>query len=266
MSDGLVDAVSFTGSIGAGYEAQEICARRHVPLQAELGGNNAAIVWSDCDLRHAAWRIAEGAFGFAGQRCTANRRVVVERSCYARFLEELEQAVEALHWGDAAEERTQVGPLVSAAARDRVAALVSRAEPAADRVFTTRKPPPFGRGAYYPPTVICCQDPSHEIVSEETFGPVLVVQRACDWEEALRLCNGVAHGLAAALFSDSPQRQTSFLREVRAGILKLNTDTAGADAQAPFGGWKASGIGPPEHGDASREFYTRAQAVYLGGA
>lgn len=263
MSDALVDAVSFTGSIGAGYDAQEICARRHVPLQAELGGNNAAIVWSDCDLRHAAWRIAEGAFGFAGQRCTANRRVVVERSCYGRFLGELEQAVEALHWGDPAQQATQVGPLVSAAARDRVAALVSRALPAADRVFTTHKPPPSGCGAYFPPTVICCQDPSHELVLEETFGPVLVVERACDWEEAIRLCNGVAQGLVAALFSESPQRHESFLREVRAGIVKLNTDTAGADAEAPFGGWKASGIGPPEHGDASREFYTRTQVVYL---
>jgi acyl-CoA reductase-like NAD-dependent aldehyde dehydrogenase len=99
-------------------------------------------------------------------------------------------------------------------------------------------------------------------VQEETFGPVLVVQRAAGFDEALALCNGVRQGLVAALFSRSPDLQEQFLHGARAGILKINHGTADADARTPFGGWKASGVGPPEHGSADREFYTRMQAVY----
>jgi acyl-CoA reductase-like NAD-dependent aldehyde dehydrogenase len=91
---------------------------------------------------------------------------------------------------------------------------------------------------------------------------VLIVQRADDFEHALALCNGVRHGLAAALFSETPELRQRFLDEAKAGILKFNSSTAGVDASLPFGGWKASGLGPPEHGEGDRLFYTRMQAVY----
>jgi len=94
------------------------------------------------------------------------------------------------------------------------------------------------------------------------MSPLLVVQRASDFDEALKLCNGVRHGLAAALFSDSTALQDQFLAEARAGILKINSATAGVDVSLPFGGWKMSGHGPPEHGGGDRLFYTRMQAVY----
>ena len=94
------------------------------------------------------------------------------------------------------------------------------------------------------------------------MSPLLVVQRAEDFEHALALCNGTRYGLAAALFSSSREIQEKFLAEAQAGILKINSSTAGADISLPFGGWKASGLGPPEHGEADRLFYTRMQAVY----
>jgi aldehyde dehydrogenase (NAD+) len=93
-----------------------------------------------------------------------------------------------------------------------------------------------------------------------------VVQPASDFDHALRLCNGVRQGLVAALFSRSAERQARFLQEAQSGILKLNLATADADAEAPFGGWKASGVGPPEHGDSDRDVYTRPQAVYTAPA
>jgi acyl-CoA reductase-like NAD-dependent aldehyde dehydrogenase len=114
-----VDAVTLSGSLPAGYALQEICARRHVPFQAELGGNNAAIVWEDADLPDAATRIAEAAFGFAGQRCTANRRAIVAAGCYEPFLSQLQAAVAALVWGDPLEPATQIGPLISVEKRDQ---------------------------------------------------------------------------------------------------------------------------------------------------
>src|SRR5262249_32967358 len=117
-------------------------------------------------------------------------------------------------------------------------------------------------GAYVAPAIVCCDEPSHALAQEETMSPILVVQRAQDFDHALTLCNGTRYGLGAALFSNNSEIRQKFLEEARAGILKINTSTAGADVSLPFGGWKASGIGPPEHGEGDRLFYTRIQAVY----
>lgn len=244
MEDPLVDAVALTGSEQAGFAARVICAQRAIPLQAELGGNNAAIILEDADLPAAAAAVAEGAFGFSGQRCTANRRVIILRSVLPEFLRLLQSQLRP------------VGPLISHDHYQHVAAMVERS----GGVILQGEQP--AEPDTYPATVILCEDPSAEIVQEETFGPVLVVQPADDFGHALQLCNGVRQGLAAALFSLCPEHQARFLEQARAGILKLNLTTADADAEAPFGGWKASGIGPPEHGRSNREFYTRTQAVY----
>jgi acyl-CoA reductase-like NAD-dependent aldehyde dehydrogenase len=118
------------------------------------------------------------------------------------------------------------------------------------------------QGAYAQPVIVGCDSPSHALVQEETMSPLLIVQSANDFDHALELCNGVRHGLMAALFSLSIPWQEKFLDVARAGVLKLNSATAGADVTLPFGGWKASGIGPAEHGESDLQFFTRAQAVY----
>ena len=260
----LSDAVTISGSLKAGRAAQEICAARHIPFQAELGGNNGSIVWADSDLCATAESIAEGAFAFAGQRCTANRRAIVDSSVYDVFVDQLILASRRIVWGDPADEKTQIGPLISSASRNRVKAVIDRARAAALRVINPSEKLNDARGdAWLEPTIVCCDDPNAEIVQEETFGPVLVVQRAEDWDEAILLCNGVKQGLAAAVFTTSLKRIEDFLQRVRAGILKINCSTANAAVDLPFGGWKASGIGPAEHGPANREFFTRMQAIYF---
>ena len=271
-ADENVNAVSLTGSGAAGHAIQEICARRLVPLQAELGGNNAAIVWDDAELPQAAAQIAWGAFGFAGQRCTANRRVIVPRKIFPGFWRELKLAAEKLVWDDPVKKSTDLGPVIDTGKRDEHTAAIQAAQDsgAAHRVEwlqAKRAREPWAKaGAYAQPAMAGCDVPEHALVQEETMSPLLVVQRADDFEHALELCNGVRHGLAAALFSPAPERQRIFLAEAQAGILKLNSATAGVNASLPFGGWKASGIGPPEHGEADRLFYTRLQAVYGGAA
>jgi acyl-CoA reductase-like NAD-dependent aldehyde dehydrogenase len=265
-----VDAVTFTGSSRAGYSIQEICARRAAPLQAELSGNNAAIVWDDADLRHAAGQIAWGAFAFAGQRCTANRRAIVPRASYQDFLRELRAVSEKLVWSDPLEEATDVGPVIDLNVRDEMAALVSRARTGGaahyvELLQNTRAREPWVRGgAYAQPVIVGCDQPAHALVQEETMSPLLVVQRADNFEHAVALCNGVRHGLVASLFSHTREIQQRFLQEAKAGILKFNASTAGVDVSLPFGGWKASGMGPPEHGESDRLFYTHTQAVYGG--
>ena len=266
MSDSGVDAVTVSGSSAAGWAAQEICARRRIPLQAELGGNNAAIVWTGADLVRAAEQIAKGAFAFAGQRCTANRRAVVADALFPELLERALAAVARLCWGDPLDPVTEIGPLVSEQARDRVAAAVAEAAAAGARIVTPHggatAPAGVAPGAWYPPTVVVDAAPESAIVQEETFGPVLVLQRARSFDEALALANGVRQGLVAAIFAGPGPWNARFAREARSGVLKWNVSTADADASAPFGGWKASGIGPPEHGPGDLEFYSRLQALY----
>jgi acyl-CoA reductase-like NAD-dependent aldehyde dehydrogenase len=110
--------------------------------------------------------------------------------------------------------------------------------------------------------LVLCEDAAAEIVQEETFGPVVVVQPAADFDQALELLNGVRQGLVAALFSSSQELRVRFLDEADAGVLKINRATADVGVEAPFGGRKASGVGPPEHGAENQAFYTRVQAVY----
>ena len=246
----------------AGWAAQEICARRRIPLQAELGGNNAALVWTGADLERAAGQVARGAFVFAGQRCTANRRAVVSDALFDEFLEKVAAAVADLRWGDPFDPDTEVGPMVSEEARDRVAAAVADASAQGARLLTPHGRPPPTAGAWHPPTLVVEAPPESAIVQEETFGPVLVLQRARSFEEALELANGVRQGLVAALFSGPGPWRERFDGAARAGILKWDAATADADASAPFGGWKSSGVGPPEHGPGDVEFYSRLQAVY----
>jgi acyl-CoA reductase-like NAD-dependent aldehyde dehydrogenase/nicotinamidase-related amidase len=267
-ADKNIDAVTLTGSIAAGHAIQEICARRIVPLQMELSGNNAAIVWRDADFKTAAEQIAGGAFAFAGQRCTANRRMIVHSDDFEKFVTELESAAARMPWGDPLDPATEIGPVLNIGKRDELASLIALAESegALRRIIyphANRAAEPWVKaGAYAQPVIACCDNAARGRGRAVCMAPLLIVQRADDFPGAIKCCNGVRHGLIASLFSHQPDLHKIFLEEAEAGVLKFNSATAGVDITLPFGGWKASGLGPPEHGDGDIEFYTRMQAVY----
>jgi acyl-CoA reductase-like NAD-dependent aldehyde dehydrogenase len=258
-----VTAVTVTASIPAGKELAAICGASLKPIQAELGGNNAVVVMGDVDIERIAREIALSAFGFAGQRCTAGRRVLVERGRYARLVEALAAETEALCVGDPGETATVVGPVVS---RDRQAAAaqaVAGARRAGARVVCGGGVPAgMEHGCWFSPTLVTDVSPASALFREETFGPVAVVHPVADFAEAISLVNAVEHGLVATLYSEDEALQGRFLAEVEAGVVKFNRQPGGVDEDAPFGGWKSSGLGPPEHGRWDAEFYTRAQALY----
>ncbi|MFN9371017.1 MAG: aldehyde dehydrogenase family protein [Planctomycetaceae bacterium] len=267
IRDPAVDAVTLTGSEAAGISCQIESLRRAIPCQAELGGNNAAVLWDPVDREAALQQTARGAFGGAGQRCTANRRLIVPRIELAPIVARLVEITRTLPWGDPHDEATFLGPVISAIARDRLTALTARTRHAGHTVITPHLEGEFQgtaerRGWYVPPTLVVCDDPQAEIVQEEAFGPLLVIQPADDWNQALQLCDHVRQGLVASLWTRDSRRQHEFLSRVRVGLVKFNQSTAGATAAAPFGGWKHSGFGPPEHGCADVEFYTRIQSIY----
>jgi len=259
-----VSAVSFTGSNQSGEQVAAICGALRKPLQAELGGNNAAIVLADADLELAAQAIATSAFSFAGQRCTATRRIIVEMGIREPFLKLLIGAVGRLIVGEPLDPATQVGPLISKA---RIGAMefeihVAVTASGARVLCGGHAPAEMSHGNWFRPTLIECDSPNSHIVRNETFGPIAVVQAARNFDHALELCNGVDAGLVASLYARDPHRQRGFIEAAQAGILRINPQSFPVHPDAPFLGWKSSGAGPAEHGRWDLEFYTRPQAVY----
>ena len=262
-ADTRVQAVSFTGSIAAGRQVAAACAIHDAPLQAELGGNNAALVMADADPERAAGELVQAAFSFAGQRCTAVRRLLIDSTVLERFTEAFLARVQALRPGHPEDPEAGVGPLITRAAQARIEGIVARARAAGAEVLCGgRVPPGWAHGNWYAPTVLAGLPPDSECLQQESFGPVAVLVPVAGLDEALERLNGVPQGLAATLYSNDPAVQRRFLAQAQAGLLRLNGAGAAIDPRAPFGGWKASAIGPPEHGIWDPLFYTRVQTVY----
>ena len=262
-----IDRVALTGSVAAGRAAAARCALRGKPLQGELGGNNGVIVLEDAELEGQMPALAAAAFSFAGQRCTAIRRFIVAEARCAEFEQRFAAAIQALRIGEPASESTEVGPLISGANLKRVAGCCELARHEGARVVSgAQRPAGYEQGSWYEPTLLSAVRPSAAIAQSETFGPVAVLLAAADLTDALAILNAVPHGLVAGLLSQDAAAHERFAGEAQAGILKLAPGPLAVHPQAPFGGWKASGLGPPEHGSWDKEFYARAQTLYHAGA
>jgi len=257
-----VDAVSLTGPEQAGRAVAAICGPAGIPLQAELGGNNALLVLADADMERQVATWVRMAFGFAGQRCTAVRRFVVERAALDTFKALFSRALQDLQIGSPADAACDVGPLISAAQLKRVASAVESALArgaaivARCGVVTTA-----GDGLYYPPTLLAGLPAEDPLVQDELFGPVAVLQVAEDFEHGVELVNAVRQGLLAGIATATVARAEEFAARVEAGIL-IDGEGMNLHPAAPFGGRKASQIGPPEHGPWDREFFSRVQMRY----
>ena len=265
VDEPLVAAVAVTGSIATGRALTARCGVARKPLQAELGGNNAAIVLADADLDAVVPPLIRGAFSYAGQRCTAIRRFVVEASIVDEFEQRAGAVIDELVVGDPGDLRTDVGPLISAAARDRVDAVVARACADGARVLRGGdRPAHLAHGAWYTPTLLATDDRNSAVVQEETFGPVAVVQSAADFEDAFVAAEGVEQGLVMAICTNQAHALRRVIDDASVGIVQVGPGPLPVHPDAPFGGWKASGFGPPEHGEWDATFATRPQAVYGG--
>jgi acyl-CoA reductase-like NAD-dependent aldehyde dehydrogenase len=253
------DLVSFTGSVPVGRLMVAEAARRFIPVQAELGGSNAAIIDTSAELGAAAEDLAAAMFSFAGQRCTAIRRVLVLDAVYEPFVERLAATVEALRVGDPADSATQVGPVID---KDRQQAFVAMAQ--SGRVIAGGKVPTGlpAAGCWVEPTLLADLPPGHPLLSSEVFGPLAAIVRVADLPAAIANHNATGMGLFGALFTQDAESVDRFLAEAQAGILSINRARPPFAPEGPFVGWKASGYGTPEHGRWNRDFYTRAQAVY----
>lgn len=258
-----VRAVTLTGSTSTGRHVAARCAARGVAVQAELGGKNAAIVLADADLDLATAGIVEGAFGSTGQRCTATSRVIVVDAVADALLDRVVARTKALHVGDGTREDTDVGPAVSSEQRDQVLRYleVGRDE-GAEQVYAGDLQG-LAHGHWLAPTVFDHVSPEMRIAREEIFGPVLSVIRVSDADAAFDAANAVEYGLAASVYTRDVQSIFRFVDRVDVGMANVNQPTLGGEVHLPFGGAKASAIGPHEQGREAIDFFTKVKTVYI---
>jgi aldehyde dehydrogenase (NAD+) len=262
-----VAAVSFTGSHAVGHAIYQQLAPRMARAQMEMGGKNPTLVLADADLDLAATLVIRAGFGLTGQACTATSRVIVERPVLAAFTEKLVARARALKVGPGLAPGTEMGPAVCAAQLtgnlDAVKTAMGDGAQllcGGDRITTGE----LAHGWFMAPTVLGGVTPGMAVASEEIFGPVVAVLAAENFDDALRLANGVDVGLSASLVTRDFRNALRYTERIEAGVVKVNQISTGLALQAPFGGVKQSSTDSfKEQGVEALDFYTRTKTVYL---
>lgn len=260
--------VSFTGSTGIGRSLCAAAAERGIPVQAEMGGKNAAVVLADANLELAVEQVLFGAFRSTGQKYTATSRLILDEQIADEFLDLLYARLD--HWitGDPLDPQVHMGPLVDEKSRVGVQHGIEQAI-AAGAIERYRGSAPDAPGFMGPVILelpqagVAAANPAWH---EEFFAPVLTVLRVSGIDAAFAAAEDSQYGLALALFTRDLSTALRAQEQLDVGILHVNSESAGADPHVPFGGAKFSGYGPKEQGGAAREFYTHTTTTYLRGA
>ncbi|MBP6018610.1 MAG: 2-hydroxymuconic semialdehyde dehydrogenase [Burkholderiaceae bacterium] len=260
-----VDGITFTGESGTGTAIMKVAATRVKPVSFELGGKNAAIVFSDADFDAAVDGVARSTFSNCGQVCLCSERVYVERSIFDRFIAALKLKAEALTPGLPHDDSTTMGPLISRKHRDKVLSYYQLARDEGATVVTGGGVPEFGdgrdQGAYVQPTILTGLPESARCIREEIFGPVCHIAPFDTEEQAIDMANNSDYGLAAAIWTTNLSRAHRVAESMDVGLAWVNCWFL-RDLRTPFGGAKLSGIGR-EGGENSLHFYTEPTNICI---
>jgi alpha-ketoglutaric semialdehyde dehydrogenase len=270
VGDSIVDSpdipvISFTGSSATGKAIAARAGRRLKRLSLELGGKNAVVVLRDADLDLAVDGILWSAFGTTGQRCTACSRVVADKAIADELVQRLESRARKLRLGSGLDESVEVGPLVNAAAVDKVERYVEIGRGEGELVTGGARASDgdLAHGHFFAPTIFTGVEPMRRIAQEEIFGPVLSVIPVDGYAEAIEAANGVRYGLSASIFSRDVNTAFRAMRDLDAGIVYVNAGTTGAETHLPFGGWKETGNGHREAGHVALDTFTEWKSIYV---
>jgi acyl-CoA reductase-like NAD-dependent aldehyde dehydrogenase len=258
-----VSALSFTGSVSTGRAIAQKAVARMAKLQLEMGGKNPLVVLDDADLPTAVNCAVQGAYYSTGQRCTASSRLIVTEGIHDRFVAALTDKLKALKVDDALAQGTDIGPVVDQSQLDQDLSYIDigkreNAKLAWGGERLKRK----ADGFYLAPALFTEATNAMRIAREEIFGPVAVVVRAKDYDEALALANDTEFGLSSGIVTTSLKHAAHFKRYAQAGMVMVNVPTAGVDYHVPFGGRKGSSYGPREQGRYAAEFFTTVKTAY----
>ncbi len=263
-----VRAISFTGSCEVGSVIYAKAARQMKKVQCEIGSKNPVVVLEDADLELAADSTVAGAFGSTGQRCTATSRVIVVEPVADKFVAMLVERASKMNVGNGAEPGIHVGPSVDEAQFKKVQEYLEIGKGEATlrcggERLTGREGAAYNDGYFVALTIFDHVPQDARIAQEEIFGPVLSVIRVKDFEEALTAANNIRFGLTASIFTSDANRVFQAAERLECGMVHVNSPTVGGEAQVPFGGVKATGVGERETGSTAIDFYTELKVVYV---
>ena len=262
-----VAKVAFTGGEAGGRGVYKAAAERLIPATLELGGKSPNIVFADADLDQAVKGVIAGIFAATGQTCLAGSRVLVEDSIHDAFVDRLVAFAKRARLGDPADPGTQVGPVTTRPQYEKILSYIEIARAEGARCVLGGGPAPHpagGKGLFVQPTIFADVTNSMRIAREEVFGPVMSVLRFGDQDEAIRIANDSDYGLAAGVWTQNLRRALEMSDALAAGTVWVNTYRA-VSYLAPFGGYKASGIGR-ENGAEALTAYTQTKTVWLSTA
>jgi len=260
-----VRAVSFTGSNEVGSELYAQGARKMKKCQCEMGGKNPLVILADADLPLAVESTVFGAFASTGQRCTATSRVVVEEKVADKFVELLVERARKFKVGNGLEPSVDMGPAVDESQLKTDLKYIEIGKKEAKLLLGGERLTGWehARGYFVAPTIFDHVAPNSTIAQDEIFGPVLSVVRVRDFDEALQVANSVRYGLSSSIYTNDAAKIFEFIDRIETGITHINSPTVGGEAQLPFGGMKATGIGLREMGRVAIDFYTELKTVYI---
>jgi alpha-ketoglutaric semialdehyde dehydrogenase len=261
-----VPVITLTGSRETGVAVLHAAADGLKRVHLELGGKNAIIVLDDADLELAVDGILWSAFGTSGQRCTAASRVIVHERAYDELRRQLVARVEALRLGPGWEDDSDVGPVINSSALAKIHSYTEIGKQEGATLLTGGEIATgngLDKGFYYRPTLFGDVDPEMRIAQEEIFGPTTALIPVKDFDEAIRVSNGVRFGLSSSIFTRDVNKAFRAMRDLEAGITYVNAGTIGAEVHLPFGGVKETGNGHREAGQAALDVFTEWKSVYV---
>jgi aldehyde dehydrogenase (NAD+) len=266
VDDPRVAAISLTGSNEVGRHVAGRCGQLMKKVSCELGGKNAICVMDDADIDLALEGALWGAFGTAGQRCTAASRVIVHKSRYAEFCEKFKKMTQNLKLGNGLNEGVEVGPVVNKAQLESVHEYVEIGKKEGAKLLcggNILSDGDFANGFFHEPTVFCDVKPDMRIAQEEIFGPVTAIIPVNDFDEAIAVANGTQFGLSLSMYTRDVNRAFRAIEDLESGIVYINAPTIGAEIQLPFGGVKQTGNGHREAGTSAIDQFTEWKSVYI---
>jgi aldehyde dehydrogenase (NAD+) len=262
-----VKLVSFTGSTEVGRSVSKLCGPNFKHACLEMGGKNAQIVMDDANLDLALEGALWGGFGTTGQRCTATSRVIVHKKVYAEFAKRFVAAAQSLRVGNGLDPNIDMGPAISESQLQTVQEYVGigKKQDRAKLLCGGNRltGPDHKHGWFHEPTIFGDVDRNMRIAREEIFGPVVALIPVGSFDEAVDVCNDVAYGLSASIYTQDVNRAFAAMRDVYTGIFYVNAPTIGAEVHLPFGGTKATGNGHREAGQAALDVFSEWKSVYV---
>ncbi|MBD8837119.1 MULTISPECIES: alpha-ketoglutaric semialdehyde dehydrogenase GucD [unclassified Paenibacillus] len=261
-----VGGITFTGSNEVGKRVGAAALARGAKYQLEMGGKNPIIIAADADLDLAVEATISGGLKSTGQKCTATSKVIIERKVYDAFKEKLLSQIQEIRLGDGMSSGSWMGPCASEGQLNTVLSYIQKGQDEGAVLLAGGKRgdgPGLEEGFYVQPTVFEGVESHMSIAREEIFGPVLALIAVDSLEEAIEAANDSDYGLSASIYTQNVGAMLSFIRDMDAGLVRINAETAGVELQAPFGGMKMSSSHSREQGQAAIEFFTAIKTVFV---